>query len=630
MSAEDKENNENNEKNIINEKIDKAINNDKINNTIFSYKKDLWMYFESINNKFIKDRQKSKSLIYILSQKNELTEEYSNNLELLYNQFFIELSYFRDEKNINDKDNKKYTFDIFLNAFLENIKKESVLFKDYSKLIKKILNSFEKNIKIQYEMNSHLNELIKTYEIKFKSIIQNVKKYKDEYEKAGKSVEKTKKDYEIMNEEIKNQNGKNEANNLKYKKCVEENNQKMQEAKEKQKNYEDYLVIANKEREKYIELSEKVYDLAQKLDSEYIDLIKNNIKSLLNSETDIFNKIIEENKSMINNINLFNINDEIEQFANTKFPKFSLPKPFVYEPYTPYLYIRERQKSDNSNTENQDIYKIIVNDLNHLFLSKKYTNLNDKEKNSINENNNKSNNEKKTNIEEIDYIRNIVHEIWNSKKIDFKRFKNLVKNDDLRFIFLTELNHYRSEGMFILDKISYDNLAEIFNIVINISNRVKDFESIKSCMILSQTFYKSLNDDKIYLQKEVMKNEIWIKKDFWKDIIEFSIKNEINNPKEYLVFLEEDEVKREERVKNAVNGVLVTFSVNMKFFKVPLKERKEIIDMFIQKYGIKENPFFNDDEIDIHEAEEEILVESVASNLDIEPKENENDNQNKE
>ena len=630
MSAEDKENNENNEKNIINEKIDKAINNDKNNNTIFTYKKDLWMYFESINNKFIKDRQKSKSLIYIISQKNELTEEYSNNLELLYNQFFIELSYFTDEKNINDKDNKKYTFDIFLNAFLENIKKESVLFKDYSKLIKKILNSFEKNIKIQYEMNSHLNELFKTYEIKFKSIIQNVKKYKDEYEKAGKSVEKTKKDYEIMNEEIKNQKEKNEANNLKYKKCVEENNQKMQEAKEKQKNYEDYLVIANKEREKYIELSEKVYDLAQKLDSEYIDLIKNNIKSLLNSETDIFNKIIEENKSMINNINLFNINDEIEQFANTKFPKFSLPKPFVYEPYTPYLYIRERQKSDNSNTENQDIYKIIVNDLNHLFLSKKYTNLNDKEKNSINENNNNSNNEKKINIEEIDYIRNIVHEIWNSKKIDFKRFKNLVKNDDLRFIFLTELNHYRSEGMFILDKISYDNLAEIFNIVINISKRVKDFETIKSCMILSQTFYKTLNDDKIYLQKEVMKNEIWTKKDFWKDIIEFSIKNEINNPKEYLVFLEEDEVKREERVKNAVNGVLVTFSVNMKFFKVPLKERKEIIDMFIQKYGIKENPFFNDDEIDIHEAEEEILVESVASNLDIEPKENENDNQNKE
>ena len=626
MSVEDKESNENN---IIIETEDNIINNNEINNTNFSYKKDLWMYFESINSKFIKDRQKSKALIYIISQKRELTEEYSNNLESLYNQFFIELSNFTDEKIVNNKNNKKFTFDIFLNTFLENIKKESKLFKDYSKLIKKILNSFEQNIKIQYEMNSHLNELFKTYEIKFKNIIQNVKKYKDEYENAGKSVEKTKRDYEIMNEEIKNQKEKNEANNLKYKKCIEENNQKMQEAKEKQKNYEDYLVIANKEREKYIELSEKIYDLAQKLDSEYIDLIKKNITSLLNSESDLFNKIIKENNSMVNNINLLNINVEIEQFSNTKFPKFSLPKPFIYEPYTPYLYLRERQKIDNSNMENQDIYKIIVNDLNHLFLSKKYTNINDKETNSTNQNNNNNNSEKKTNIEEIDYIRNIVHEIWNSKKIDFKRLNILFKNEDLRIIFLGELNQYRSEGMFFLDKLSYDNLAEVFNIIINISKKVKDFESIKTCMILSETFYKSL-DTNISLQKEVVKNEIWKKKDFWENIIEFSIKNKINNPKEYLVFLEEDEVKREERVKNSVNSELITFSYNMKLFKVPLKERKEIIDIFIQKYGIKDNLFYNDDDIDIHEIEDELIIESVASNLDIEPGENENANQNKE
>ena len=624
MSEEDKEKNENN---IINEKIEKTINDNKINHTKYSYKKDLWMYFQSINSKFIKDRQKSKSLIYIISQKGELTEEYSNNLELLYNQFFIELSYFTDEKSFNDKKNKKYTFDFFLNVFLENLKKECILFKDYSKLIKKILNSFEQNITIQYDMNSHLNELYKTYEIKFKNIIQNVKKYKDEYEKAGKSVEKTKKDYEIMNEEIKNQKEKKDTDNLKYKKCVEENNQKMKEAKEKQKNYEDYLVIANKEREKYIELSEKIYDLAQKLDSEYIELIKNNIKSLVNFESELLNKIIDENKSMINNINLFNINDEIEQFANTKFPKFYLPKPFIYEPYTPYLYLRERQKSDNSNIENQDIYKIIVNDLNHLFLSKKYTNINDKKKNSNNENNN--NNSEKTNIKEIDFIRNTMHEIWNSKKLDFKRLNILFKKDDLRLIFLRELNQYRSEGMFLLDKLSYDNLVEVFNIIINTSIKVKDYESIKSCMILSETFYKSLND-KILLQKEVMKNEIWKKTKFWEEIIEYSIQNEINNPKEYLVFLEEDEIKREERVKNSVNSVLVTFFYNMKLFRFPLKKRKEIIDIFVEKYGIKENHFYNDDEIDVQEIEDEIIIESVASNLGIEPKENQNQNQNKE
>ena len=133
-----------------------------------------------------------------------------------------------------------------------------------------------------------------------------------------------------------------------------------------------------------------------------------------------------------------------------------------------------------------------------------------------------------------------------------------------------------------------------------------------------------------YSPPEVMKNEIWKKKDFWEDIIEFSIKNEINNPKEYMVFLEEDEIKREERVKNSVNSVLITFSYNMKLFKVPLKERKEIIDIFMQKYGIKDNMFYNDDDIDVNEIEDEIITESVASNLDIEPTENEIESQNKE
>ena len=97
-----------------------------------------------------------------------------------------------------------------------------------------------------------------------------------------------------------------------------------------------------------------------------------------------------------------------------------------------------------------------------------------------------------------------------------------------------------------------------------------------------------------------------------------------------MVFLEEDEIKREERVKNSVNSVLITFSYNMKLFKFPLKERKEIIDIFMKKYGIKENMFYNDDDIDVHEIEDEIIIESVASNLDIESKENQNQNQNKE
>ena len=54
--SEDLENNKSDENNEI------SINNKEIKENHLSYKKDLWMYFESINSKFIKDRQKAKSL----------------------------------------------------------------------------------------------------------------------------------------------------------------------------------------------------------------------------------------------------------------------------------------------------------------------------------------------------------------------------------------------------------------------------------------------------------------------------------------------------------------------------------------------------------------------------------------
>ena len=615
MSLENKENNQLNENNEIN------INNNEDNNKNLSYKKDLWMYFESINSKFIKDRQKAKSLIYIISQKSILTEEYSNNLDLLYNQFYIELNYFLEEEKLN-KNEKKYILDNFLNAYLENIKGESILLKNYSKLIKnKILNNLEKNINIQYEMNSNLNELFKTYEMKFKSVIENIKKYKEDYEKTGKLVEKSKKDYEIMKEEIENNKEKNETNELKYKKCKEEYNQRIKEAKDKQKKYEDYIEIANKEREKYIELSEKVYDLAQKLDNEYINLIKNNMNSLLNSENDLFNIILQENQNMLKNIEKINFNFELEEFINSKFPKFSKPKPFIYEQYTPYLFLRERNKTDLSNINNE-IYKKIVNDLNHLFLSDKY-NLNNN-KNDSNENNNIKKNI--TNIDDIDYIRNIVHEIWNSKQIDFKKINNLLKNEQLRLLILREINQYRNEGIFILDNISYDNLAKVFNIIINNSKKAKDYENIKTCMILSQTFDKSL-DDKILLQKEIMRNEIWKNLNFWEEIIEYSINEEVNNSKGYLIFFEEDEEKRKERVKNCANSVLITFLYNMELFKISKKDIKNIIDKFVKKYEIEDIFIFNN-EMEVNNIENDIIAESIASNLNVEPVEQ--GNQNKE
>lgn len=599
MSSEQDENNIINGKNEI---VDQKNNK-------YSYKKDLWMYFESINSKFNKDRQKAKVLMYIISLKNNLVEEYANNLDSIYNQFYIELSYFSDNNSVknNLNNDKKYSLDNIMNIFLESIKKESQLLKDYIKIKDKFINNLEKNLKIQYDMNSHLNQLIKTYEKIFKKVIEKLNEVKLDYEEAGKSVEKSKKELEII--KLQNEQDQIEINNVRHKKCEEENNERIKEAKKKQKKYENYIVEANKEREKYIELSEKVYDLAQNLDNEYYKLIKNNMSSYINSKNEVLNKILENNKNLLNNIKLADFNFELEQFADSKFPKFSPPKPFTYEQYNPYLILRGR----NDNAAKKKVYKVIVTEIYHLFLPETF---------DLNHINNADINSKdKINIDDLDYTRDVVHQIWNCNKFDSKKLNNLLKKADLRLVFLRELNQYRVEGIFLLEKKSYDDLVSVFNVILNNSRREKDFESIKLCMILSQTFYK-ISDNKKYLQTEVKKNEIWKKRSFWEEIIEFSIKDEIHNAKGFKIFLEESEEEREERVKQVANSILITFSYNMQLFDMPKEERKEIINKFVKKYDIKDFLFL-DNELEVNEIIDEVIIESVSSNLDIQPIEEE-------
>ena len=89
------------------------------------------------------------------------------------------------------------------------------------------------------------------------------------------------------------------------------------------------------------------------------------------------------------------------------------------------------------------------------------------------------------------------------------------------------------------------------------------------------------------LQSSLTLNEIWQSQKFWEKMIEFSINDEINNSKEYAVFLNEDGKMREKRVESAIMSNLITFLFNMKLFGFPedkskiVKRAERINDFFI-------------------------------------------------
>ena len=98
------------------EEIDNKVNSNNKNNTSNkeTYKEGLWMYFYSIKEKFLFDRTKAKSLLYIISQKNGIEYEYSENLKCLYNRF--KCQYDSDDNSFNNKINIESTLNASINA----------------------------------------------------------------------------------------------------------------------------------------------------------------------------------------------------------------------------------------------------------------------------------------------------------------------------------------------------------------------------------------------------------------------------------------------------------------------------------------------------------------------------------
>ena len=139
----------------------------------------------------------------------------------------------------------------------------------------------------------------------------------------------------------------------------------------------------------------------------------------------------------------------------------------------------------------------------------------------------------------------------------------------------------------------------------------EDYECIKLCMILSQTFYLQ-EEKKILLQSGISLNKIWHEKKFWENLIEYSISEELNISKGYMIFLEEDSKSRKKRVESSIISNLITFLFNMKLFGYSEKESRIIVDEFIEKYKIDGSVVYAT-ELSLNDIKDDIIVESVEN-----------------
>jgi hypothetical protein len=369
-------------------------------------------------------------------------------------------------------------------------------------------------------------------------------------------------------------------------------------AKQLQLEYQDYINKANDEREKYIKLSQNLYDKAQHLDEDFIKKIKEELIYLTQSELNLLENIKKNISNILQISQEINIENELAQFINTKIVKFSQPKKFEYVDYSPTIILRNRK--GHTNALETEISSKIIECLKQIFKYEK------KDIDLMQE-------------ENINFINATVNDIWDGNNFNKTQLEFLFKEHIYRMAFLHMLNQYRVEGVFVLQDTSFQNFCMTLSSLIEKAINQDDFECIKFCMILSQTFYLQA-EKKILLQSCMTLNSIWQDKNFWIKLIEYSIDDEINNSKDYTIFLEEDGNSRQKRVESAVMSNLITFLFNMKLFGYPEDKSKIVIDEFIKKYNIDGNLVYATN-VSIRDIQDDIITQSIDSIINNEIKE---------
>ena len=529
-----------------------------------SYSVDLWNSYSKLENQLESNLKGLKIFIYIFSEiyssqltfANELKRlsEYIKNNQITIFESLNEgiLSFQNDLLNQHD----------YLIESLTNIKVEIL---DPLKELK------EKISKRLYENLSEMNQSEKNYN----NYLSQFESTKIKFHKSVKEVEESKLNIEILKksniskdkliEELKKQEIK-ALNSLKF-------------AKEKENNYISLITDINKIQEEYIETKKKNLNELQDMEESIGLAIKDSLRKYIiyevsyikNFQYDINKKAtIMENINIIKDISLF-----IHKNTSQEIP------PFKYD-YIPYL--SDLSKSKN----NSNIDKGIIDEINN-FISNNFTS--DKAKEIIILKN-KINLEIESIAEEI-FISKIIIENFDKNKIN--KIKEYCTDKINRRELLKHLNNLRRIKGLNLDEISYNNLGKILNLCLNgiISNKLNniDYPSIILIISLSSSLYKISFDknERIFLNKYIQSHEILKKYDTWKNVIKYSIIEEMHNQKNFNRYSKEDYNDKKKRINNIVKFKISSYLYNMIQFNVKKNCINDIISEFKSYYDLEKD-----------------------------------------
>ena len=455
--------------------------------------------------------------------------------------------------------------EIIKNRILETIKLE----KAEQNIEKELYNDLKKNI------------------IKYEESKLNLNKAKDKFYQSTNIAEiSIRQAIELSNKE-KNKENSNAINNTDVSDISKNNNNFVDNnellVKMKQKSL-DSLLEARKNDEKYIELIKEANNYREIINNKQSNLLKfyENMEykdhqlyiSLLREYNSFLKKDNETMKSNLmlleEKIKKIDYNKDIIELINIYGSDKKPEKTIKYCPYEPEFDYRK------TTDENQLSLNFQVIMAMKPFIKDLYPNFNVELE------------AKKQDIREI--FKKILNNDLSLMNEDKNKLLNYIKEDWGQNYFLYFLNKERSNGKFCYNSDKINFLAEIIQKILISAEKKLNYEIAKLCIILSQTYYYEEKEEKIYIMELISTNE-WLKKEeFWRNIIDVMIKEDIAKT----INLNKNNEKvnskmQEESINNIVFGQLISYIKNMKDFKIDNKIIVKIVDEFMDKYKISKD-----------------------------------------
>ena len=484
---------------------------------------------------------------------NYLKEDYKNSYEIYYQRFQyytslhenltklkLILSKFLEEKlntfKIKDEFNKKSTLD-------DNyIKLVSIIKKEISFKIKGGISTFEEILKNLNEIRDTIKLNNKNYTTYFN--YQNSFNSKlDELEicqnKFYESVEKAEyATLEFMEKKIKNQ---------KIKESEYEQKNKLQNlCKEEKEKYISKISEINKLIQNFNEKQKFIFNI-----NKYIKVLcyKNYINTLFSffQLTNDTREIIEEKKQTKSRI--IQITNEKEDLEKSEY-KIKDKICFIqYESKFGLTY-------ENSNN---DKYLMMFQEMEKL--------LGDSYKDKM-----KEYKTKKELNHKLKEILDLDDKISNK---DEEYLESILKTDIGKSSFIICLTQLRTCGKLEKSNLFIEYMSKIINKLLEYEKENKEFIYLKSCLILSQTFYYLDKDNqKIYISN-YLKNNRWITSpNFWRGFIDYILKKELNK----------DDLQISNYFKVLI-AQLITYINNMIEFNIDKRIIIKIVDEFLKQYN---------------------------------------------